>query len=496
MNTDFKKQDSQTRQRKGAIDLGTLVYGKVPPQAKDLEEAVLGAIMVDANAYDTVASYLRPESFYVESHQRIFSAIKTLASQSQPIDVLTVTEQLKKTDELEMAGGYYYVTKLTNSVVSGAHIDHHSRIIVQKFIQREIIRICGEMITEAYEDGTDALELLDYVEGEISRVSETIDIGEMTPIEKVLVQTVQLIEQTRELNEKRQGDIAITGLPAGIKDLDLITRGWQKGDLIILAARPSVGKTALMLNMVKNASEYLSAINGCVGVWSLEMKAVRLMLRLLSATSGVWLTKIQTGILTDDDMKTIYSRGIQVLARNKIFFDDHPGLTLQKLRSKARRLKRKNKLELIVVDYLQLMTPDERSGTREQEVSRISRALKLLAQELEIPIIALSQMSREFEKRPGAVPQLSDLRESGSLEQDADVVVFIWNYSESEILENPAFCDRRKIKVAKQRDGVLGTIEVSFKGDIQLFEQIDKLSQHLGTGNWRPIREDERGDLK
>jgi replicative DNA helicase len=480
INLNKKKQE--LKKRMSTID--PMSYGKIPPQAIDVEQAILGALMLQRDCYDVVATYLKEECFYTEAHQKIYKAIQRLVSKSQPVDTLTVCEELRSSEDLEMVGGNYYVITLTNQVVSAANIESHCRIVIQKYIQREIIRISAELISEAYLDTTDPVELLDQAEEQLSLVTDSLSFGDMLPMSTVLVQTIQHIENWRILNETRQGNISITGVPSGVADLDLVTRGWQDGDLIILAARPSVGKTAFVLNLVRNAARHLSTQKkGSVAMWSLEMKAVRLMLRMLAATSEVWLTKIQTGILSEADMKIIYTKGVKLLSELRIYFDDHPGLTIQKLRSKARRLKRKGDLRLIVIDYLQLMISEQRAGNREQEISKISRSLKLLAQELNIPIIALSQLNRAIESRSDPEPQLSDLRESGSLEQDADVVIFLYNYTDAETNENVELRNRRRVKVAKQRDGVLAKFDVDFKGDIQLFEQIEKIP------GWVPVSE-------
>lgn len=484
MDQEKINKDRQQR-RRSSVDLGTTVFGKVPPQAKDMEEAVLGAIMIQQDAYDLVADMLQPDMFYVEAHQRIYKAMRSLAGKSQPIDIYMVSEELKRSEELEMCGGTYYVTKLTNSVVSAAHITSHTRIIIQKYIQRELIRIGGEVIQNAYEDSADPFQLLDEAEESFSQIGQALDFGDMVPIDVVLVQAIKKIE------EWRQQDSSITGVSAGFADLDAATRGWQDGDLIIIAARPSVGKTAFALNIIRNAAMSFKENKKSVAVWSLEMKSMMLILRMMAAESEEILYRIQTGRLDDIAMENLYKKGLKKLAGLGIFFDDKSGLTIQKLRSKARKMKRKNKLGLIVVDYLQLMTPEEKSGNREQEVSKISRNLKNLAQELEVPIIALSQMSREFEKRMGAhrIPQLSDLRESGSLEQDGDVIIFLWGPTDQDIQEDASLLNRVFLKIAKQRNGILRQIDFDFKKEIQLFKQFQKLPE-LGGGNWKPVPSD------
>src|SRR5215208_1221688 len=415
-------KDRKTR-RKSPLDVSTLIYGKVPPQAKDLEEAVLGAIMLEKGAFDAVIEILKPECFYVDSHQRIFKAMQGLANKSQPIDILTVVEELRSREELDLVGGPYYVTKLTNAVVSSANIEAHSRIILQKFIQRELIRISGEIISDAYEDSTDVFDLLDQAESKIYEVTSTHLRNNYETIDSVLVKTIQRIEDLRHKNED------ISGVPSGFASLDRVTYGWQMTDLIILAARPSVGKTAMALNLARNAALHPSKPTP-VAVFSLEMSAGQLVQRILSAESEIWLEKIARGKLEEHEMKQLYARGIQRLAKAPIFIDDTPALNIFELRAKCRRLKNKHNIGMIIIDYLQLMsgTGENRNSNREQEISNISRNLKGLAKELSIPIIALSQLSREVEKRGAKdgtkMPQLSDLRESGAIEQDADMVMF------------------------------------------------------------------------
>src|SRR4028118_1936601 len=399
-------RDRKTR-RKTPLDISTMMYGKVPPQAKDLEEAVLGAIMLEKGAFDSVVEILKPECFYVESHQRLYKAMQALAQKSQPIDILTVVEELKTREELDIVGGPYYVTKLTNAVVSSANVEAHSRIILQKFIQRELIRISGEIIGDAYEDSTDVFDLLDDAESKLFEITNNHLRKNFDSIDTVLVKTIQRIEDLRHKNED------ISGVTSGFKTLDRITYGWQPTDLIILAARPSVGKTAFALNLARSA-----ALNPGkpvpVAFFSLEMSAGQLVQRILSAESEIWLEKISRGKLEEHEMKQLYAKGIQRLATAPIFIDDTAALNIFELRAKCRRLKNKHNVGLVVIDYLQLMsgTGENRNGNREQEISRISRDLKGLAKELQVPIIALSQLSRAVETRKESkMPQLSDLRE-------------------------------------------------------------------------------------
>lgn len=492
-------KDKQVQRRKTSTDISGFVYGKIPPQAKDLEEAILGAMMQERGAYDIVSEFLKPEYFYVDAHQRIFKAIVSLCQKHQPTDILMVCEELKTMQELDAVGGTYYVTKLTNTVVSSAHIEAHCKIMLQKYVQREMIRVCGEIIGNAYEDMADPFQLLDESEQMLTSISSALQIGQMVGIDAGLVKAIQKIEEWRQL------DSTVTGVPSGFPDLDRATRGWQNSDLIILSARPSVGKTAFSLNLVRNAARYFKeleekqpSVKKHIAFFSLEMEMVMLILRMLAAESKELLHRIQTGRLDNDQMRALYNNGVQKLARLNIQFDDEPGLTVQKLKSKCRKLKRKEQLGLVMIDYLQLMTPANSKAIREQQVSEISRQLKLLAKELNVPIIALSQMSREIEKRTGShrKPQLSDLRESGSLEQDADVVLFLWGPDEEEMNDNAELRDRRYLRIAKARNGMLITMDLDFKNEIQFFSQAGMkpygAQPELGAGNWRPVNEDEK----
>ncbi|HXB92447.1 MAG TPA: replicative DNA helicase, partial [Puia sp.] len=339
-NINFNKDRSKLR-RKPSVDLSTMVYGKVPPQAKELEEAVLGAIMLEKSAFDTVVEILKPECFYLEGHQRIYRAMQGLAQKSQPIDILTVVEELKMREELEIVGGPYYVTKLTNAVVSSANIETHSRIILQKFIQRELIRISGEIIGDAYEDSTDVFDLLDDAESKLFEITNNHLRKNFDSIDTVLVKTIQRIEDMRQRDEE------ITGVPSGFVSLDKITYGWQPTDLIILAARPSVGKTAFALNLARNAALHPTKPTP-VAFFSLEMSSAQLVQRILSAESEILMEKIARGRLEEHEMKQLYKKGIDRLARAPIFIDDTPALNIFELRAKCRRLKNKHNVGFII----------------------------------------------------------------------------------------------------------------------------------------------------
>ncbi|MGZ3940000.1 MAG: replicative DNA helicase [Flavisolibacter sp.] len=482
-------RDKKNR-RKTSPDLSTMIYGKVPPQAKELEEAVLGAIMLEKGAFDAVIEILKPECFYVDSHQRIFRSMQSLANKSQPIDILTVVEELRSKEELDLVGGPYYVTKLTNSVVSSANIEAHSRIVLQKFIQRELIRISGEIISDAYEDSTDVFDLLDQAESKIYEVTSTHLRNNYETIDSVLVKTIQRIEDLRHKNED------ITGVPSGFPSLDRITYGWQSTDLIILAARPSVGKTAFALNLARNAALHPTKATP-VAMISLEMSAGQLVQRILSAESEIWLEKISRGKMEEHEMKQLYARGIQRLAQAPIFIDDTPALNIFELRAKCRRLKNANNIGLIIIDYLQLMsgTGENRNSNREQEISNISRSLKGLAKELQVPIIALSQLSREVEKRKegNKMPQLSDLRESGAIEQDADMVMFLYRPEYYDITQDEMGDNNRgetHVRIAKHRNGSLETIKLRALLHIQKFIE-DTGGNDFGSfnmpSNFKPV---------
>lgn len=463
-NLDKEKKN----RRKTSPDMSTMVYGKVPPQAKDLEEAVLGGILLERAALDTVIEILKAECFYVDAHQRIFRAMQALSRKSQPIDMLTVVEELRSREELDMVGGPYYVTKLTNAVVSSANAEWHCRIILQKYYQREMIRICGETISNAYEDSTDAFDLMQQHEKMLTEISVNKQ-DDITSLD------TEMVKASQRIMDRMASDDHITGIPSGFDAIDHVTHGWQETDLIILAARPAVGKTAFAINIARNAALHpLKPVK--VAFFSLEMSKGQITERMLSAESEIWLDKIMTGRLEEWEQKNLYTSGIQKLSGEKIFFDDTPALNVFELRAKCRKLKRLHNVGLIIVDYLQLMsgTNEGRNSNREQEISTISRNLKALAKELKVPIIALSQMSREVEKRKneGFTPKLSDLRESGAIEQDADMVMFMYRPEYHDINSNEngeSTQGETHIKIAKHRNGKLETIKLTAKLHIQKF---------------------------
>lgn len=477
------------KRRKSSIDLNTMVYGKVPPQARELEEAVLGAIMLEKGAFDTATdANLKPECFYVEANQIIFKAMQEMQQRSIPIDILTVVEELKAKEKLDIVGGPYYITKLTNAVVSTANIDAHARIILQKFIQRELIRISGEIIGDAYEDSTDVFDLLDDSETKMFNITNNYLKKNFEDIGSVLTTTINRIDYLRTKTED------ISGVPSGFSNLDRVTYGWQPTDLIILAARPAVGKTAFALNLARNAA--LNPVKPVgVGFFSLEMSASQLVQRILSAESEIPLEKISRGKLEEYEYQQLHTKGIKRLETAPLYIDDTAALNIFEFRAKARRLVNKHQVGIIIIDYLQLMSgSNERGGNREQEISSISRNLKALAKELSVPIIALSQLSRAVETRKESkMPQLSDLRESGAIEQDADMVMFIYRPEYYENTTNEMGEDTRgltEIKIAKHRNGSLDTIQLRANLAIQKFDVWDNGDSGFNKpsgGNWKPI---------
>jgi replicative DNA helicase len=482
---ELQNKANQLRKHSGTLSVTDLVYGKVPPQAKDLEEAILGAAMLERDGLTTAIQFLQPEYFYVDAHQRIFKAIMELYRKSQPVDILTVVEQLRKTDEIETVGGAYYVTKLTNAVTSSAHLEAHSKIVAQKYIQREIIRLGGQMIAEGYDDTADCFETLDEVSQGLSNLALNEKAKVYTTIGTSIDQVFSRIDQIRSKPAK-----SISGTPSGIPELDQITDGWQDGDLIILAARPSVGKSAVAGNLARLAAQSKEKPTG-VGIFSLEMSHNQWTERILSAQSSIELTKIKKGDLTNEQVNHLKQIGYNEVAGLKLLIDDSANLNIYSLKAKARMMVQKEGVGLIILDYLQLMGGDRSKGqNREQEISAISRGLKQLAKELNVPIIALSQLNRESEK--GGMPTLSSLRESGAIEQDADMVIFLVPPSETLINNGEVQPNEILVKIAKHRNGSLETIAVTFVKDIQRIQPVPKLQNNtfehyspIGGNNWQ-----------
>ncbi len=432
-------------------------HGKVPPQATDLEEAVLGAIMLEKDALASIIDVIRPDAFYKEAHQIIFMAITRLFAKGEPIDILTVTNELKFTSELESAGGPFYIAQLTNRVASASNTEFHARIILQKFIQRELIRISSEIIHDAYEDTTDVFQLLDKAENQLFSVGETNMRRNYLDMQSLVRDAVKRIENAK--NQTGQ----FSGVPSGFTELDRVTAGWQPSDLIIVAARPGMGKTAFVLTMARNvAVDFKKA----VAVFSLEMSSVQLVTRLISAEAQLPGDKLRKGNLENYEWEQLNAK-ISALIDAPLYIDDTPSLSVFELRAKCRRLKAQHDIQMVVIDYIQLMSAgiDRSSGNREQEISTISRSLKSLAKELNIPVIALSQLNRSVEQRPNKKPLLSDLRESGAIEQDADMVVFIYRpeyYNQNVDEGGASLAGHAEISIAKHRNGALKDVPLRF----------------------------------
>ena len=442
--------------------------GRIPPQATDLEEVVLGALMLEKDAVNEVIDILNPEVFYLDKHQKIFAAIKDLFGKSEPIDILTVTNELKFRGELELVGGAYYIAKLTNRVVSAANIEYHARILIQKYIQRELIKISSEMIHKSFEDTTDVFDLLDEAEANLFKISENNLRRSYDTMQDLVAQAIKEIENAKTTDNK------LRGVPSGYTMLDGITQGWQKSDLIILAARPSMGKTAFALNLARNAAVDFHVP---VAFFSLEMSKVQLVTRLISTEASLPADKLRSGDLAEYEWLQLNTK-VTSLTDAPIFIDDTPQLSIFELRAKCRRLKQQHDIQMIFIDYLQLMTAKGEKGlNREQEISTISRSLKSLAKELQIPVLALSQLSRSVEQRPGSKkPILSDLRESGAIEQDADMVLFLYR---PEYYKNEADAEEKPkgytvVDIAKHRNGKLGEIELRFVGQYARFEEFEQ----------------------
>ena len=470
MNNESIKKSGFVRSQATVTGLDVLNnQGRIPPQAVDLEEVVLGALMLEKEAVNAVIDILSPEVFYKEAHQIIFAAIKDLFTKSEAVDILTVTNHLKSTGDLEAVGGAYYISQLTNRVVSSANIEYHSRIILQKYIQRRLIQISSETIKDAYEDSADVFDLLDTAENKLFAISENNlrrNYDQMPDLVKLAIDDIE--------SAKNAGS-ALRGVPSGYTELDRITQGWQKSDLIILAARPSMGKTAFALNMARNAAV---EFNKPIAFFSLEMSSKQLVTRLISSETSLTADKLRSGQLAEYEWQQLNTK-VTPLVNAKLYIDDTPQLSVFDLRAKCRRLKQQHDIQMIFIDYLQLMTAKtEKNGNREQEISNISRSLKSLAKELDIPVLALSQLSRSVETRPGSKkPILSDLRESGAIEQDADMVLFIYRpeyYGLTTDEDNNSTQGKAVVSIAKHRNGKLGDVNLRFVGKYARFEDLEQ----------------------
>jgi replicative DNA helicase len=440
--------------------------GKLPPQALELEEAVLGALMLEKSALNAVVEFLKPEHFYSESHREIYSSIIQLFKSSEPVDMRTVVNQLRKDGKIELVGGAYYIAELTSKVSSAANIEYHARVIIEMAIKRDLIQIASQVHQDAYEDTSDVFELLDKTEQSIFAISDSNLRKNYDNMKNLMYRAIQ---ELQKLKEHKDG---LTGVPTGFSSLDRMTSGWQNSDLVIIAARPGMGKTAFVVSAMRNAAVEFKRP---VAIFSLEMASVQLVNRMISAEAELEGEKIRKGQLADHEWQQLVHKTNRLSAA-PIFIDDTPALSILELRAKCRRLKAEHNIELIIVDYLQLMRGDS-AGNREQEIASISRALKGIAKELSVPVLALSQLSRGVETRGGDKrPQLSDLRESGSIEQDADIVMFLYRPEYYKITvdeEGLPTQGMAEVIIAKHRNGSTGTAKLKFIGKYTKFADFD-----------------------
>ena len=446
----------------------TPVAGVVPPQAVELEETVLGALMLEKDSIIAVQEYITADAFYTEEHRLIYKAIESLSAELKPIDLYTVTERLKARKELKKVGGAAYLAQLTQKVGSAANIEFHAKIIAQKYVQRELIRSATEIQRRSYDEDQDVTDLIGFAESEIFKVAEGHVKRSVQNAKDILAKALAQIEQASKNTS------AFNGVPSGFMAIDRVTLGWQPSDLIIIAARPSMGKTAFVLSMARNMAIDHEAP---VAFFSLEMSAVQLMMRLIVAETGLSGTDIKSGRLTPEQWRHLES-ATKPLGTAPLYIDDTPALSVFEFRSKARRLKIHHDIKIIIIDYLQLMTGNQDSkGNREQEVAFISRTLKAIAKELNVPMIALSQLSRATEMRGGSKrPQLSDLRESGAIEQDADIVAFIHRpeyYGINQDENGMPTAGMAEIILAKHRNGAVCDVNLRFLKEQARFADVD-----------------------
>ena len=445
------------------------IDGKLQPQALELEKAVLGALMIDNESLSDAIDSLQAEYFYAPKHQKIFEAIVNLFNNTQPVDILTVSEELKRIEMFKEIGGLAYISELTNNVSSSSNTEFHARIIAEKFIKRSLINISRKISNDAFDDSVDIFDLLNDAEANLFTVTEGTLRKSYDKMSSLIKGALENIETLRN---KEDG---LSGVPSGFTNVDRVTSGWQKSDLVIVAARPGMGKTAFALTMARNiAVDH----NTPIGFFSLEMSSEQLVNRLIASEAELGASKLRKGDLADHEMVQLHEK-IKHLSEAPIFIDDTPGLSIFELRAKARRLVKNHGVRIIMIDYLQLMTAGGKGGNREQEISTISRSLKGIAKELKIPVIALSQVNRGVESRTGVGskrPMLSDLRESGAIEQDADIVTFIYRPEYYKIYEWDNGDDSRgqgELIIAKHRNGSLNNVRLKFTGEFAKFSDLD-----------------------
>jgi replicative DNA helicase len=448
------------------------MFDRVPPQNLEAEQAVLGAILLETEALITAMERVRAEDFYSVSHQRIFDVIVALNEDNQPIDLITLTARLQDRGQLEEVGGVSYMAKLAGAVPTAANVEYYAQIVEEKSMLRRLIRTATQIVSSGYAEGDEVGALLSDAEQRILELSNRRASTGFISIRDVLM---DVFERVEFLYNHKGG---VTGIPSGFPDLDKMTSGFQRNDLIIVAARPSVGKTAFALNIAQNVSVRAGET---VAIFSLEMSASQLVQRMICAEANVDAGRMRTGFLEGDDWEKL-SMAIGSLSEAQVFIDDTPGITVADIRAKCRRLKKEKGLGMILVDYLQLISGRGKSGeNRQQEVSEISRTLKQIARELEVPVIALSQLSRGVEQRQDKRPLMSDLRESGSIEQDADIVAFLYrdDYYDKETEKKNII----EIIIAKQRNGPVGTVELVFLKNFNKFVSLDRGHPGLMAGS-------------
>ncbi len=466
--------------KKTQTNLPAELSGKIPPQSLEAERAVIGAMMLQKDAVADVIDILNEESFYDPRHQTIYKAIKDLFGHSKPIDLISIHDTLQRNGEISIAGGVSYLTELVNSVSSSAHVEYYARIISEKHIKRELIRMSSKIIEKSYDETSDVFDVLNEAEAHLFQIAENNMSRSVDNMHDVVTEAITEIEKAS------QNKTGISGVPTGFSALDRITAGWQNSDMIVIAARPAMGKTAFVLSMARNiAVDY----NMGVAIFSLEMSSVQLVKRLISAEARIPAEKLRKGDLADHEFQQLHSR-ISKLSTAPIFIDDTPGLSVFDLRAKCRRLKMdpKKNLSIVIIDYLQLMSAggSSKGGNREQEISTISRSIKEIAKELNVPVIALSQLSRSVEQRGGDKrPILSDLRESGAIEQDADIVSFIYRpeyYGFIQDEDGNSNLGVGEIIIAKHRNGALENVRLRFVKEYARFENIESaIDYHEGN---------------
>jgi replicative DNA helicase len=474
-----QRQGNRRRQKIVPLDGGSL--DRIPPHSNDAEMAVLGAMMLDKEAASKVIQILPPDSFYRETHRIIYQAMLSLAERNQPVDIITINDELRRIGKLADVGGSLYLSELNMRTPTAANVEHHARIVFEKALKRRLIGAAMEIIANSYSESTDAFEELDAAEQKIFQIAESRGNRSYHSMKRLAFETMEMLEA---LSARRSEGNEVVGVPSGLQKLDGLLGGFQRSDLVILAARPSMGKTALAMSMARNAAiDYKHA----VAFFSLEMSAQQLVMRLISAEARVDAHRLRTGDLKNEHWQQIVST-IHRLTEAPMYIDDTPALGIMELRARARLMKREHNIKMIVIDYLQLMHAPK-AESREREISMISRGLKQLAKELDIPIVALSQLNRSVESRGDKRPMLSDLRESGSIEQDADVVMFVHRpeyYGIPQDEDGHPTEGMAEVIIGKQRNGPTGTAKVAFVSEYARFENLefryDDAPQYLPPG--------------